>query len=80
MQDNNIEYCKFIEISFIITKNIYLDAAPDEQDLSSAQKSKLFDETYHINEYQIFFQLMIKENDSWYLTPIYCATHVVTGA
>ncbi|CAF3371485.1 unnamed protein product [Rotaria socialis] len=64
MEDNNVEHYTL----------------PNEDRLTKVQKSKRFDRAYHTNEYQILFQLMIRQNDRWYMTPIYCETHVVRNA
>ncbi|CAF1060946.1 unnamed protein product [Rotaria sordida] len=51
---------------------------PNEEHMTKKQKAKCFDRVYHTDKYQIFCQLMIKQNDQWYMTPIYCKTHEIT--
>lgn len=43
------------------------------------KKSKRFDRLYNTNNYQIVCQLLVKENDQWFLTGLSCETHVVTS-
>ncbi|CAF3855843.1 unnamed protein product [Rotaria magnacalcarata] len=62
---------------FLEDNNVEFYTLPNEDRLTTVQKSKRFDRAYHTNEYQIKFQLMIRQNDQWYKTPIYCETHVV---
>ncbi len=45
--------------------------------MTRVKKAKQFDREYHTNTYQIVCQLMIKQKDQWYLTDIYCETHVI---
>lgn len=63
---------------FIYTKNIYIDTVPKEDKITKTKKAKSFDKIYNTHQYQIFCQLMIKEDDQWYMTGIYCKTHVIT--
>ncbi|CAF2035200.1 unnamed protein product [Rotaria magnacalcarata] len=62
---------------FLEDNNVEFYTLPNEDRLTTVQKSKRFDRAYHTNAYQIKFQLMIRQNDQWYKTPIYCETHVV---
>ena len=81
--DENVEYCKYIIGSFyffILIKTICLDTLPNEKSLTKAQKAKHFDQDYETNAYRIVCELVIKLQNRWFSTNLYCETHTVTDS